>query len=85
MDGVERPRQPIHITMPDGSQKDGTSWETSPMDIAKALGKSLAERVVIAEVFCSVIYCPIMSLTWFPFRWMVHFGTLIAHLKNRAL
>jgi threonyl-tRNA synthetase len=45
-----RPRQSIQITMPDSSNRDGTSWETSPMDIAKAISKSLSERVVIAKV-----------------------------------
>jgi threonyl-tRNA synthetase len=29
---------------------DGTSWETTPMDIAKTLAKSLAERTVISKV-----------------------------------
>ncbi|KAG0368521.1 hypothetical protein BC939DRAFT_455733 [Gamsiella multidivaricata] len=45
-----QPRDPISITMPDGSQREGIAWETSPMDIAKSIAKSLAERVVIAKV-----------------------------------
>ncbi|KAG0346725.1 threonyl-tRNA synthetase [Podila humilis] len=45
-----QPRTPITITMPDGSVREGTAWETSPMDIAKSIAKSLAERVVIAKV-----------------------------------
>jgi len=45
-----QPRQEIHVTLPDGSQRKGTSWETSPMDIAKEVSKSLSERVVIAKV-----------------------------------
>lgn len=45
-----QPRQDIAITMPDGSERKGTSWETSPMDIAKELSKSLSERIVIAKV-----------------------------------
>jgi threonyl-tRNA synthetase len=36
--------------MPDGSNRQGTSWQTSPMDIAKEVSKSLSERVVIAKV-----------------------------------
>ncbi len=28
--------QPIKITLLDGSVHDGTSWETSPLDVAKA-------------------------------------------------
>ncbi|KZT63487.1 tars protein [Daedalea quercina L-15889] len=43
-------RQEIEITMPDGSKRKGTSWETSPMDIAKEISKGLADRVVIAKV-----------------------------------
>ena len=43
-------RKSITITMPDGSTREGTSWETSPMDIAKAISKSLSERVVISKV-----------------------------------
>ncbi|KAH7882947.1 hypothetical protein F5I97DRAFT_1938851 [Phlebopus sp. FC_14] len=45
-----QPREEITITMRDGSQRKGTSWETSPMDIAKEVSKSLSERVVIAKV-----------------------------------
>lgn len=45
-----KPREEIIITMPDGSEKKGTSWETSPMDIAKEVSKSLSERIVIAKV-----------------------------------
>ncbi|KAJ3127727.1 threonyl-tRNA synthetase [Physocladia obscura] len=45
-----KPRVPIKITLPDGRDMDGTAWETSPMDIAKTLSKSLSERVVIAKV-----------------------------------
>ena len=45
-----QPRQPITITMPDGSQRKGTSYETSPMDIAKEISKSLSERIVISKV-----------------------------------
>ncbi|KIJ63654.1 hypothetical protein HYDPIDRAFT_175966 [Hydnomerulius pinastri MD-312] len=45
-----QPREDITITMPDGSERKGTSWETSPMDIAKEVSKSLSERVVIAKV-----------------------------------
>ncbi|WFD32669.1 threonine--tRNA ligase [Malassezia sp. CBS 17886] len=43
-------RVPITVTLPDGSTKEGTSWETSPMDLAKGISKSLSERIVIAKV-----------------------------------
>lgn len=46
----QQPRQEISITLPDGSMRSGTSWETTPMDIAKELSKSLSERIVIAKV-----------------------------------
>ncbi|EPQ51912.1 threonyl-tRNA synthetase [Gloeophyllum trabeum ATCC 11539] len=46
-----QPRQTIHITLPDGSERQGTSWETSPMDVAKELSKSLSERVVDGELW----------------------------------
>ncbi len=36
--------------MPDGSKRQGTSYETSPMDIAKEISKSLSERIVISKV-----------------------------------
>lgn len=45
-----QPRQEISVTLPDGAVKTGTSWQTSPMDIAKEISKGLADRVVIAKV-----------------------------------
>lgn len=46
----DQPRQEISVTLPDGAVKTGTSWETSPMDVAKEISKGLADRVVIAKV-----------------------------------
>ena len=43
-------RKPIKVTMPDGAIREGTSWETSPMDIAREISKSLSERIVISKV-----------------------------------
>ncbi|KAF9109931.1 threonyl-tRNA synthetase [Mortierella sp. AM989] len=45
-----QPRVAITITMPDGSEREGIAWQTSPMEIAKGIAKSLSERVVIAKV-----------------------------------
>jgi len=45
-----QPRNPIRITLPDGRQMDGTSWETTPLQIAKMISNSLADRLVIAKV-----------------------------------
>ena len=39
--------------MPDGSERKGKSWETSPMDVARDVSKSLSERIVIAKVCLS--------------------------------
>ena len=36
--------------MPDGSERKAKSWETSPMDVAKEVSKSLSERIIIAKV-----------------------------------
>lgn len=43
-------RKPIKITLKDGTVKEGTSWETSPMDLAKEIGKSFSDRQVISKV-----------------------------------
>lgn len=47
---AKQERKPIEITLKDGAKKEGTAWETSPMDIAKAISKSLPDRLVIAKV-----------------------------------
>lgn len=43
-------REPIQITLKDGSVKDGVAWETTPMDIAKGISQGLSQRIVIAKV-----------------------------------
>ncbi|EAU80442.2 tars protein [Coprinopsis cinerea okayama7 len=45
-----QPREEITVTLPDGSERKATSWDTSPMDVAKEVSKSLSEKVVIAKV-----------------------------------
>lgn len=47
---ANKPREAITITLPDGTVKEGTSWETTPLDIALGIAKSLAERTVISKV-----------------------------------
>ena len=47
---ASKERKPIKITLKDGTEKEGTAWETSPMDIANSIGKSFADRQVIAKV-----------------------------------
>ncbi|KAF2862204.1 threonyl-tRNA synthetase-like protein [Piedraia hortae CBS 480.64] len=46
----QQPREDIKIELLDGKVKDGTSWETSPADIAKAISKALYKKTVIARV-----------------------------------
>lgn len=44
------PRQKIRVVLPDGKEKEGTSFETSALDIAKSISNSLAEKLVVAKV-----------------------------------
>ncbi|KVH97804.1 Aminoacyl-tRNA synthetase, class II [Cynara cardunculus var. scolymus] len=41
---------PIKVTLPDGTVKEGKKWETTPFDIAKELSKSLASNALISQV-----------------------------------
>jgi threonyl-tRNA synthetase len=45
-----KPRGPITITLGDGSIKQGTSWETTPAEIAKGISNSLLKRTVVAKL-----------------------------------
>lgn len=47
---ASKPREPITITLADGSIKQGTSWETTPADIAKGISNSLLKRTVVAKL-----------------------------------
>lgn len=47
---AKKPREPIRITMPDGSVKEGTSWQTTPGEIARAISNSLYKRTVVARL-----------------------------------
>ncbi|XP_010274327.1 PREDICTED: threonine--tRNA ligase, mitochondrial 1-like [Nelumbo nucifera] len=42
--------EPIKITLPDGTVKEGKKWISSPMDIAKGISKSLAANALISQV-----------------------------------
>ena len=44
------PRDPIKITLPDGTVKEGIAWETTPLSIAISISKGLADQVVVAKV-----------------------------------
>lgn len=43
-------KAPIKVTLIDGKEIDAESWVTCPLDIAKRLSNSLAEKVVVARV-----------------------------------
>ncbi|XP_067931122.1 threonine--tRNA ligase 1, cytoplasmic-like isoform X2 [Watersipora subatra] len=44
------PRQSISITLPDGKVVSGTSWETTPYEVAKGISQGLADNTVVAKV-----------------------------------
>ena len=67
----EQARQEISITLPDGSMRSGTSWETTPMDVAKELSKSLSERIVIAKVRAKKINNELVSDGFLIGRWRI--------------
>mmetsp|Transcript_8687 Transcript_8687/g.10717 ORF Transcript_8687/g.10717 Transcript_8687/m.10717 type:complete len:166 (+) Transcript_8687:234-731(+) len=44
------PQQAIEITLPDGNKKQGTSFVTSPLDVAKQISSQLAKKIIVAKV-----------------------------------
>ncbi|PON44620.1 Threonine-tRNA ligase, class IIa [Parasponia andersonii] len=44
------PSDPIKITLPDGTVKEGKKWVTSPLDVAKDISNSLAVNALISQV-----------------------------------
>lgn len=49
-DKESNPTTAIEITLPDGSIREGTSWTTTPLDVAESISKRLAANVVTALV-----------------------------------
>lgn len=45
-----KPRVAISVTLPDGKIVNGTSWETTPYEIAKSISQGLADNTVVAKV-----------------------------------
>lgn len=43
-------KKAITIELPDGTVKEGMSWETSPLDIALGISKGLADSCIVAKV-----------------------------------
>jgi hypothetical protein len=44
------PREEITITLPDGKKLTGTSWETTPLELAAQLSASLSQKAIIAKI-----------------------------------
>lgn len=42
--------EPIKVTLPDGSVKEGKMWQTTPLDVAREISKNLANNALIAKV-----------------------------------
>lgn len=42
--------EPLKVTLPDGRICEGTTWKTSPFDIAKGISNSLANEIIVAKV-----------------------------------
>lgn len=45
-----RERRPMEITLPDGSVREGVSWDTTPLAVAESISKKLASDCVVALV-----------------------------------
>ena len=44
------PQEPITVKLPDGNAKQGTSFVTTPLDIAKMISSQLAKKIIVAKV-----------------------------------
>jgi hypothetical protein len=44
------PREAIKVTLPDGKVKEGTSFVTTPLEIAKSISNSLPDKICVAKV-----------------------------------
>ena len=44
------PQEPITITLPDGNQKQGVSFKTTPLDVAKMISNQLAKQIIVSAV-----------------------------------
>lgn len=47
---AQQRNEPIRVRLPDGGEKQGIQGVTTPLDIANSLSKSLAKKVVVADV-----------------------------------
>ena len=44
------PQETISITLPDGGVKQGTSFKTTPLDVAKMISNQLAKKIIVSKV-----------------------------------
>ena len=44
------PQQEITVTLKDGNEKKGTSFVTTPLDIAKSISSQMAKKIIVAKV-----------------------------------
>lgn len=47
---ARRPRKPLKIQLVDGKTVDGSSWQTTPFDVAKQMNKNIADSAIVAKV-----------------------------------
>jgi threonyl-tRNA synthetase len=47
---ANKERKEVEITLPDGKKRKAVAWQTSPMEVAREISKSLSERIVISKV-----------------------------------
>ena len=45
-----KPRTVIKITLPDGKTVEGTSWETTPYQVAAGISQGLADSTIISKI-----------------------------------
>ncbi len=38
------------MTLPDGNTKQGVSFKTTPLDVAKMISNQLAKKIIVAQV-----------------------------------
>ncbi|XP_035843299.1 threonine--tRNA ligase, cytoplasmic-like [Helianthus annuus] len=74
----------IHgVTLPDGTVKERKKWETTPVDIAKELSKSLASNALISQVD-GVLWDMSMSLEGAPSSLLSFFCPLLSFFKDQC-
>ena len=44
------PNEPIQITLPDGTVKEGISWKTTAAEIAQGISRGLFDNAIVAKV-----------------------------------